>query len=97
MYNMQVSEITCKSNFKSQGFEIKDICHRSLDFDCLFLQGHLPVQVIRRFLAHDGSKIQASLEDFRPINEMFTSNIFYLLSHSLISFSISVVCGTLIL
>ena len=46
----------------------RDIRHRSVDFVCLFLLGHLPVQVNWWFLASDGSEIQASVEDLRPIN-----------------------------
>ena len=45
-----------------------DIRHRSLDFVCLFLLGHLLVQVTWWFLASDGSEIQGSAEDFRLIN-----------------------------
>ena len=47
----------------------RDIRHRPpLDFVCLFLLGHKLVQVTWLFLASDGSKFQASVEDFRPIN-----------------------------
>ena len=49
-------------NFMSQGFKIKDICHRSLYFVFLFLLGHLLVQVTWWYLASDGSEIQASME-----------------------------------
>ena len=42
------------------------IYHRSLDFVCLFLLGHLLVQMT--IFAADGSEIQASVEDFRQIN-----------------------------
>ena len=44
----------------------RDIRHRSLDFICLLLE-HLSVQVTLWFLAPDGSEIQATMEDFRPI------------------------------
>ena len=55
-------------NFKS-GFQNKrDIPHRSLDFVCLFLLGHLLVQVTGWFLASDDSEIQAGVKDFRFIN-----------------------------
>ena len=55
-------------NFKS-GFQNKrDIPHRSLDFVCLFLLGHLPVQVTWRFLDCDSSEFLTIVEDFRPIN-----------------------------
>ena len=57
------------AKFQVAGFRIeRDIGHRSLDFICLFLLGHLPVQVTWWFLASDSSDIQASVEDFRPIN-----------------------------
>ena len=46
----------------------RGIRNHSLDFVGLFLLGHLPVQVSWWFLASDGSEIQASVEDFRPIN-----------------------------
>ena len=46
----------------------RDIRHRSLDFVYLFFLRHLPVQLTGRFLASDGSTIQTSVEDFRPIN-----------------------------
>ena len=35
------------------------------------------------------------MEDFRPINQNFTSDICYLLSHTLIKLSVFVVCGLL--
>ena len=57
------------AKFQVTEFQNKlDVCHRSLDFVCLFLLGHLPVQVTWWFLACDGSEIQVSVEDFRPIN-----------------------------
>ena len=57
------------AKFQVTGFQNKrDIRHLSLDFVCLFLLGYLLVQVTWWFLASDGSKIQASVEDFRPIN-----------------------------
>ena len=57
------------AKFQGAGFQnIGDTRHRSLDFLCLFLLGHLLVQVTWWFLASDGSEIQTSLEDFRPIN-----------------------------
>ena len=37
----------------------RDTRHRSLDFVCIFLLGHLLVQVTWWFLASDGSEIQA--------------------------------------
>ena len=46
----------------------RGIRNHSLHFVGLFLLGHLPVQVSWWFLASDGSEIQASVEDFRPIN-----------------------------
>ena len=58
--------------FQIAGFQKKrDIHHRSLSFICLFLLGHLPVQVTLWFLASDSREIQASVEDFRPINKNF--------------------------
>ena len=55
--------------FQVAGFQNKrGLRHRSLDFVCLFLLGHLPVKVTWWFLTSDGSEIQASVEDFRPIN-----------------------------
>ena len=83
------------AKFQTAGFQTKrDVCHRSLDFVCLFLLGHLLVQVIWWFLAV-GSTTQASVEDFKPINENFTSNICYIVSHTLIKFSVFMVCGSL--
>ena len=77
------------AKFQVAGFQNKrDIRHRSLDFVCLLLLGHLLVQVTWWFLASDGSKIQGSAVDFRLINLNFTSNICYLLSHTLIKFSV---------
>ena len=56
------------AKFQVAGFQNKgDIRHRFLKFVCLFLLGHLLVQVAW-FLASDGSDIQASVEDFRPID-----------------------------
>ena len=55
---------------KFQGAEFhnkRDTRHRSLDFVCLFLLGHLPVQVTWLFLVSDGSEIQTGVEDFRSI------------------------------
>ena len=57
------------AKFQVTGAQNKRVIrHRSLDFVCLFLLGHLPVQLTWRFLASDGSEIQASVEDFRTIN-----------------------------
>ena len=57
------------AKFQVAGFQNKrDIRHRSLDFVCLFLLEHLPVQVTWGFLASDSSEIQASVEDFRSVN-----------------------------
>ena len=57
------------AKFHVGGFQNKrDIRHYSLDFVYLFLLGHLLVQVALWFIASDGSEIQASVEDFRPIN-----------------------------
>ena len=70
------------TKFQVAGFQNeRDIRNRSLDFVCLFLRGHLLVQVTCRFLACDGSEIHSSVED-----------ICYLLSHILIKFSIAMVC-----
>ena len=60
----------------------------------LVLLGHLLVQMTWWFLAADDSDVQAGVEDFRPINQNFTSDICYLLSHTLIKFSVFVVCGS---
>ena len=49
------------AKFQVAGFQ--NIRHRYLDFVCLFLLGHSPVQVNCYF-----SEIQAIVEDFRPIN-----------------------------
>ena len=77
-------------NFKSQGFRKKDIRHCSLDFVCLFTgPGDLC-----GFFASDGSEIQARVEDFIPI---LSIKIYYLLSHTLIKFSVFVACGSFIL
>ena len=46
----------------------RDLRHRSLYFAYLFLIGHLLVQMTWWFLVSDVSEIQASVEDFRPIN-----------------------------
>ena len=46
------------AEFQSKG----DIRHPSLNYVCLFLLGHLPVQVTWWFLTSDGSEIQASAE-----------------------------------
>ena len=62
----------------------------------LVLLGHLLVQLTWWFLAADDSDVQAGVEDFRPINQNFTSDICYLLSHTLIKFSVFVVCGLFI-
>ena len=79
------------------GFQNKKDKHHCFSYlVCLFLLGHLPVQVSSWFLASDGSEIHASVEDFRPINLNFTSNICYLLYHTLIKFSVFVVCGSVI-
>ena len=59
------------AKFQVPGFQnTRDIQHCSLDLPvvCLFLLGHLLVQVTWWFLSSDGSEIQASVEDFRPIN-----------------------------
>ena len=57
------------SKFQVAEFHNKrDTLHRSLDVICLFLLGHLPVQVTWWFLASDRSEFQASVEDFRPIH-----------------------------
>ena len=77
-------------NFKLQGFKIKEIYVIVLSISSV----HLLVQVTWWFLASDSSEIQASVEDFRSINWNFTSNICYLLSHTLIKFSVFVVCGS---
>ena len=46
------------AKFQVAGFQNKrDIRNRSLDFVCLFLLGHLPVQVTRWALASDSSEI----------------------------------------
>ena len=51
------------------GFQNKrDILHRSLDFVCLFLLGHFPVQVTWWFLDCDSSEFLTIVEGFRPIN-----------------------------
>ena len=75
MYNLQVSKKRKKcfnyihANFQVAVYQNKgDILHRPLDFVCLFLLGHLLIQVTSCFLAYDGSEIQASMEDFRPMN-----------------------------
>ena len=58
------------AKFQVTGFQNKrDIRHRSLYFVCLFLLGHLLVQVTWWFLASDGSEIHSSVEDFRPFNK----------------------------
>ena len=54
------------AKFQTAGFQNKS--HRSLDFVCLFLLGHLLVHVTWWFLAPEGSEIQPSVKDFRPIN-----------------------------
>ena len=46
--------ITCIQNFKSQG----DIRHRSLDFICLFLLGHLLVRWLGGFLPPTAAKFR---------------------------------------
>ena len=79
-------------NFKSQGFKIKEIYVIVLSI----LSVYLPVQVNWWFLASDGSEIQASVKDFSPISLNFTSNIRYLLSHTLIKVSVFVVYGSFI-
>lgn len=51
---------TCIPNVNVAGFQKKkkrNIHHRYMDFDCLFMQGHSPVQVTL-FHASDGSEIQ---------------------------------------
>ena len=48
------------AKFQGAGFQnIGDTRHRSLDFVCLVLLGHLLVQVTWWFLGSDGSEIQA--------------------------------------
>ena len=55
--------------FQVAGFHNKgDIRHRSLDFVSLFLLEHLLGKVTWWFIASDGSEIQVSVENFRPIN-----------------------------
>ena len=75
MYNQQVSQKRKKcfnyihANFQVAGYQNKgDTLHCPLDFVCLFLLGHLLVQITLCFLAYDGSEIQASMEDFRSFN-----------------------------
>ena len=54
------------AKFQVTGFQNKrDIRHRFLDFVCLFLLGHLLVQVTWWIFASDGSEIQASMEQLK--------------------------------
>ena len=83
MFKLYACQISSRRDSKKG-----DKRHRSLDFVSLFLIRDLPVQVTSWFLASDGSEIQASVGNFRPINENLTSNIYYLLSDTLIKFSV---------
>ena len=55
---------TYMPNFKSQGFKIKEKYVIVLSISSV----HLLFKVTWWFLASDGSEIQASVEDFRPVN-----------------------------
>ena len=73
MYYITLQYIVC-INYTHAKFQVaefqnkRDIRHCSLDFVCLFSLEHLPVQVTWWFLDSEGSEIQASMEDSRPIN-----------------------------
>ena len=63
IYNHKIEQCLnyMQAKFQVDGFQNKrDIRHRFHDFICLFLLGHLPVQLNWWFLASDGSEIQAS-------------------------------------
>ena len=72
-------------NFKQQDFKIKEIYVIVLSISSVYFYLDIfLVQVTWWFLASDGSEIQTFVENFRPINLNFTSNICYLISHTLI-------------
>ena len=74
------------ANFKSQDFKLKEIYVIVLSIFTRILTGLGDLVVP----ASDGSEIQASVEDFRVIDEH------YLLSHTLLKFLVFVVCGLFI-
>ena len=74
------------ANFKSQDFKLKEIYLIVLSIFTRTLTGLSDLVVP----ASDGSEIQASVEDFRVIDEN------YLLSHTLLKLFVFVVCGLFI-
>ena len=101
--------IHCKKTTKAVALYFRDTCicdkvcqyhryvsHRYPNFVSLFLPGHLLVRVTWLFLASASGEARAGERDFGLISWSFTSCICCLLSHTLVKFSVFVVCRSVV-